>query len=201
MFLYNHRTHKRGFTLTELAIVMGVMGAVLGSIWLAAAKVNSNNKAKKAAEQVLIISQNYRPLFKNGPSGQAAWTLINAVGIANGAFPDDMIVGGNLQNPWGGPVNVYDHSFLPWSGIIIEYGGLSQRNCNLAANAIIDPVSQQWATITRGLGAAAVVSWVGQSASVPNPIGPAALPSVSAIAMPACQNAADNAVRVMFPVF
>jgi len=53
----------RGFTLTEMAIVLGVVGIVLGGIWAASSSVNDKQKANKAAQEVAIITQNMRSVL------------------------------------------------------------------------------------------------------------------------------------------
>ncbi|MGQ3505077.1 type II secretion system protein, partial [Enterococcus faecalis] len=48
---------KRGFTLTEIAIVLGIIGLILGAIWVAAGAVYSNLRVSKATTQLLQITQ------------------------------------------------------------------------------------------------------------------------------------------------
>jgi prepilin-type N-terminal cleavage/methylation domain-containing protein len=198
-FLHNHRAHKRGFTLTEIAIVLGIMGTILGAIWVAAAKVGDNNKAKKVAEQVLTIASTYKQLLQKGQTGvdPACWLDITNHGVNNGAFPNDMLVNNLPVTPWGGQVVVYDCPHNSYKGVIIAYYGLSQRACSLVANAIIDPLQQEWLDI--GNGGAAVVT---VSPSPPSPMGKAAVPSVLTLVTSGCVSpTSTNFVRVMFPVF
>src|SRR5882762_1552401 len=54
---------KRGFTLTEIAIVLGIVGLILGAIWVAAAAVYSNLRTSKATTELLNIVQNVRALY------------------------------------------------------------------------------------------------------------------------------------------
>jgi prepilin-type N-terminal cleavage/methylation domain-containing protein len=203
MFLNRHRAEKRGFTLTEMAIVLAVMGTVLGAIWLAAARVNANNKARKASEQVITIGSAYKQLFKQGPSAAVHWKEITDIGVANGVFPDDMIVGGLPFNPWAGRVLVYDATNPAtsgaWGSIVIRYEGLSQRACNLVANAIINPLAQPYAEIGNGPATSTGIAQL--AAPGTNPMGTALLPSVSDFAQAGCQaNNNTNWVRVMIPV-
>ena len=57
---------RRGFTLTELAIVLGVMGLILGAIWSASATVSANQKNTKAIRQILVVAQAMKSSFSSG---------------------------------------------------------------------------------------------------------------------------------------
>src|ERR1700740_210314 len=54
---------KRGFTLTEIAIVLGIIGLILGAIWVAAAAVYNNMRTSKATTEILTAVQNVRALY------------------------------------------------------------------------------------------------------------------------------------------
>ena len=90
---------RRGFTLTEMAIVLGVVGIVLGGIWAASSSVNDKQKANKAAQEVAIITQNMRQYYSAKNSFPAG--TLTASAMAAGLFPPDMIVNGVTVNPWG----------------------------------------------------------------------------------------------------
>jgi len=54
---------KRGFTLTEMAILFGVVGLVLGGVWVAAAHVWHEARTKTAIEEMVTVVQNMRDYF------------------------------------------------------------------------------------------------------------------------------------------
>lgn len=56
-----HKT-RMGFSLVEAAIVLAVVGGVVGAIWVAAATVIENHRVNKTVEQSLMIYQ----CVKNG---------------------------------------------------------------------------------------------------------------------------------------
>jgi type II secretory pathway pseudopilin PulG len=60
------RLARRGFNLIEAAIVLGVIGLVIGGIWVAAQAVNRELRMKGAAEDVLLIARNAVALFPRG---------------------------------------------------------------------------------------------------------------------------------------
>jgi len=57
------RVKKLGFNLIEAAIVLAVVGGVIGTIWVSAATVYENYKVNKTVEQALMISQCIRNKF------------------------------------------------------------------------------------------------------------------------------------------
>lgn len=81
---------RRGFTLTELAIVLGIMGLILGAIWSASATVWANQKNTKAIRQVLVIVQAMKSTFPSGMiPGGSQW--LTPFAINSGLVPNDMI--------------------------------------------------------------------------------------------------------------
>ncbi|WP_301100321.1 type 4 pilus major pilin [Propionivibrio sp.] len=98
----------RGFTLTEAAIVLGIVGLILGAIWVAAASVYANLRVKQTSEQILTIAQAVRALHATSTTIPAG---INALDVARaGGIPKDML--DDALNPttvtdvWGGAVNI-----------------------------------------------------------------------------------------------
>lgn len=64
-----HSTHKknsinkRAFSLIEAAIVLAIVGLVIGGLWAAAASVQRERRLNKIAEQVPLIIENLRRLY------------------------------------------------------------------------------------------------------------------------------------------
>jgi len=100
---------KRGFTLTEAAIVLGIVGLILGAIWVAAASVYRNMRITRTTEQILTIVQSIRSMNTTQQTlgGTANYTLPM---IQAGIFPRDMIRGtgasATANNQWDGLVTV-----------------------------------------------------------------------------------------------
>jgi len=104
--------HRRGFTLTEIAIVLGVMGMILGAIWGAASTVYANKKTTSALQEILAIVANVRGLY---PNGQIGGTLLSPMLINAGQVPSNMIgscAGGQWGAAWGGTAGCI---FTPWN--------------------------------------------------------------------------------------
>jgi prepilin-type N-terminal cleavage/methylation domain-containing protein len=118
---------KRGFTLTELAIVLGVMGAILGAIWTAAATVSANQKTAKAVRQILVLVEGIKSTYSTGtiPGGGQ---YLTPFAINSGLLPNDMIQSctgtvwgansGAFSGTAGCAVGPYQNQFL----IVSQFG-------------------------------------------------------------------------------
>ncbi len=95
---------RRGFNLVEAAIVLGVIGLVIGGIWVAAAAVQSNLRKSDASKGLIQIVQNVRNLYYGQtPSASGA---ITAQLISANAIPGNFINGTTAVNPWNGAITV-----------------------------------------------------------------------------------------------
>jgi prepilin-type N-terminal cleavage/methylation domain-containing protein len=140
-----HTDKRRGFTLTELAIVLGVMGTILSAIWVASARVNSSNKAQKAVSEILSTQNAYRSIFFTAKRVDTVpnWGDITAMGINGGAITPDMIAPGNVvQNPWGGLITVLGDSVS--NGVIIVSQSLPTSACVSISTSVLSGASNNF---------------------------------------------------------
>ena len=92
---------KKGFTLTEIAIVLGIIGMILGAIWTAASSVYNNQRISHANTSILQITQGVRTLYSEAPNmGNTASQDMTASLITAGALPMDIINGTAAIGPW-----------------------------------------------------------------------------------------------------
>ncbi|MER2520096.1 MAG: type 4 pilus major pilin [Bdellovibrionales bacterium] len=108
---------RRGFTLTEIAIVLGIIGLILGAIWAAASAVYNNMRSSRAQQEILTVAQNIRAMYATQSALDTSAT--NDTYISAGVFPSDSTVedaaGGGAsgkvaKNPWGGNLIVQANS-------------------------------------------------------------------------------------------
>lgn len=101
-------SERRGFTLTEIAIVLGIIGLILGAIWAAASAVYNNLRTSRAQQEILTVAQNIRAMYATQSTVDSAATTDTY--ISAGVFPSDATVetssGKSVKNPWGGNFDV-----------------------------------------------------------------------------------------------
>ncbi len=74
-----HRTtprRQRGFNLVEAAIVLGVVGLVIGGIWTAAAAVNRNMKLNDLTQAISIMHNNLSAVYQSNRPANNTYTII-----------------------------------------------------------------------------------------------------------------------------
>src|ERR1700677_388286 len=85
---------KKGFTLTEIAIVLGIIGLILGAIWTAAAAVYNNQRIAHANTAILQTAQGVRSLYANATStGYATATDVTTMLAGANVLPSDLSSG------------------------------------------------------------------------------------------------------------
>jgi len=107
--ILNLKRRLKGFSLTEGAIVLGVIGIVLGAIWTAAGNVSQNNKVAVTVSQITSMSQGLKALY--APRGQidsTAGSAITPLLINFGLIPSTMqMIAGAPYHAWGGSFAAY----------------------------------------------------------------------------------------------
>lgn len=144
---------QRGFTLTELAIVLGIVGGIIGGIWYAASNANIANKAQKSATQIMQIYNGYKSIYtRTGIDTASCFTATNDVtclGVNAGFFPSEMVLGACTPNtpstypqtPWGNGSYATVQTCQSHNTFAITYSALSQASCISLANAIYNSTS------------------------------------------------------------
>ncbi len=118
LHMQNTRPNSCGFTLTELAIVLTIIGVVLAGVWVAMGQVQNASRVNQAAQDMLQIAANVRSTyagatsFNSGTNADITCTMVDA-----GVIPADLLATGVAcvagtdstypHDAWGGLVRVY----------------------------------------------------------------------------------------------
>jgi len=125
--------YRRGFNLVEAAIVLGVIGLVIGGIWVAAAQMQEARRLNQTMSGVLTAIENYRKIY----SGFSADQIVAQQGhgyLDGSAFEN--IPGYTqtnvLRNPYGNDVDVQIRNYSGMGlndGIGIAFYDVSFKDC------------------------------------------------------------------------
>lgn len=154
---------RQGFTLSELAIVLGIAGIALGGIWTAYSTVSQSNKANQAAQDILQIASNIRSMYVGASQIPAGASFAGL--IAANAIPSNLVTGpASATNAWGGIVTVY-----------LPPGGMGNRTFRVAFYSIPNntciQIASKLANLDTADGPFQLVTWSGaDSQLLPNPV-------------------------------
>ena len=129
-----------GFTLTEAAIVLGVMAVILGAVWIAAGMVWTNFRIEQLNEQLRVTVQNVRKYYApmGGLPSNASCngaTDITCVLDTNNLIPIEMRVtpqsaGGSIDHKIATLSGGSFHLYAQASSVLrVQLLGLTQPYC------------------------------------------------------------------------
>ena len=136
-----HAAARKGFNLIESAIVLGVVGMVIGGVWVAASTVSEAQKNSHMLKTVLAITANAQNLI---PANMITASYIAIDMIKTGIVPKDSLGScTQLMGGWGqtGVCNDYNGSYglslqppnpvfnTPDGGIMVTVTALPQQAC------------------------------------------------------------------------
>ncbi len=105
---------KRGFNLIESAIVLGVVGLVIGGIWVAASAMLENYKVSKTIEDLKFIAINTQNIISVATANTLGTQYITTFAISSGIVPKDLLHGStSVKNRFGGSLYLANHSSGP----------------------------------------------------------------------------------------
>lgn len=143
---------RRAFSLVEAAIVLAVVGLVIGGIWTAAATVTENHRINETAIGILSLGRSAQSLllsggFPTGANATAYYSTQNSImrAINNGIFPYD-----NANAAYTTPYGYIslalgtDAAALPSDITFVLYGfSLRPATCNKLIAAIMNAVKDR----------------------------------------------------------
>ncbi len=122
---------QAGFNLIEAAIVLGIVGLIVGGIWAAAASAYENMRQQAASKNLLSLAQNVRGFYAQNPADSIDTDVENLFSL--GLLPADMVVGTagahTLRHQWGGAVTLSDTSASGLASFSITFTKMNSEAC------------------------------------------------------------------------
>ncbi len=90
------RKNRKGFSLTEMAIVLGVFGLILGGLWATVSLVKERARRDEAVSRVAIAVRNIREFYLGRgfvltPAGVGTQAALTSYLLEQGILPAEMI--------------------------------------------------------------------------------------------------------------
>ena len=186
-----HPKSRKGFNLIEAAIVLGVVGLVIGGIWVAAAAVMQNYRVNQTSSAILLTVSNVRNLIHgtadslsqslgSDPDNNITSAMMDAGAVpkdftysAGAALPNWISGAGALETPMGSHMVV---SFGDWStfgivhvAIAIDFFNVDTATCIRLISAISNHFSDNKDLIYLNTHDANG-NWINGTGSFPTPL-------------------------------
>lgn len=141
------RQNQQGFNLIEAAIVLGIVGLILGGVFAAWGVVAGQQRIRKAYDMTTIIVQQVRSTYATRSSLDSVTGAVFTNALINAEIiPNEWIVNaGNLYNPWGGTVLITPET-LSASAMNISFSQINKADCLKLANLILGAARTQGLT-------------------------------------------------------
>lgn len=136
--MHHRRAHNQlGFNLIEAALVLGIVGLVIGGIFAAWGNVESQQRVRRASDMTTTIVQQIRSTYASRTTFDATDTAsgatFTAALIAANLIPVEYLSGTNLLNPWGGTTLITPNT----TGMNISYSTVKKADCLKLANNML----------------------------------------------------------------
>ena len=139
MTLLKNRKSKKGFSLLELLLVMGIIAALVVAAFIVYPKVQASQRSQAESNNIAAIQAGVKSLY----SSTSNYTgLSTSVAIQAKIFPDNMLNGSkNLAySSFGGDVALASENTGPTgalgSSFIITYYGVPPTECTKIMTAV-----------------------------------------------------------------
>lgn len=146
---------KLGFNMIELAIVLAIVGAVMGGIYVAASSVYEKRKQTELYNQVMTTAKNVRDSWstkKGFPTSFSSWWATHY-----NLFPASILLSGSGEyiHAYGGGIRIMNLSAVPSWGVTTDQEfaiimrGIPKPSCVVLLMNFASPQALNAAGITR----------------------------------------------------
>ena len=97
---------RKGFSLTEVAITLGVAGLVIGGIWAVSASVMEKNRVNTTVKNIMSTAYAFNHNLRGATVVSLAGASLTAYSIATKIAPAEWIKGTGLRGVWGETITI-----------------------------------------------------------------------------------------------
>lgn len=129
---------KKGFSLLELLLVMGIIAALIIAAFIIFPKIQSSQRVNAEIGNISAIDSGIKSLYSTTVdySGINTTTLLKAK-----VFPDNMILNGLVYNSFKGRVNIEPSSYSDGE-YQLTYYGVPDMECSKITSAVFNKFRQ-----------------------------------------------------------
>jgi hypothetical protein len=155
---------RRGYSMVELAVVLGVMGLILGGVWALVSRLQQTAKTHLTVAQIVLINKNIRSYYQTRPCMLAGdQTVVPLLTATPPVFPREMVRGAAVVHQWNGTVQALGGAAACNYAFTLQFNGLPPDIC-----VELLPLLTAAGEVSRGLQAA-TLNAVPLGALPPNP--------------------------------
>jgi len=149
----NMQRTEKGFSLIEAAIVLGIIGLVIGGIWVAATAVRNNQRNAKVITDIAYILEKSTTLAKTMSSTESIDALSNPDPLQLILPPDYKVAGGGITGETGAvELSLY------YDTLHIRLHGLSVETCAQLGPRLSKAFEKQFDSLPTGGGSGGSVA-------------------------------------------
>jgi len=134
------RKNKKGFTLTEVLLVLGLAAIIIIIIFMSYPKVRASQQVEAESKNIAAMQAGARSLYSSTANYAG---LTNEIAIKANIIPDNMLQnsdGSTILNAWKGDVTIKSdgntHSGEDDSGFYIRYVRLMPEACSKLVTSV-----------------------------------------------------------------
>lgn len=123
------RKSKKGFSLLELLLVMGIIAALIVSAFIVYPKVQAYRNVKIESSNISTLKSETSALYSSTIGSMPNSYSLNGVLINAKVVPENMIIGNKIRNTWGGDVYIGTYDIANAAAFVIQYNHVPRDEC------------------------------------------------------------------------
>lgn len=142
MNLFNLKNRKKGFTLVEILLVVGIVSIMSVGIYVKYKSMAMNNRVQLETQDLYAIGNKITSAYQ---SSSSLATLSNTTAIAGGLVPTELINTPNIVSRFGGTLTLSPVTVAAISGYEIKINSITTDSCGLiGASKFANQADEVW---------------------------------------------------------